>query len=190
MIVRTVLAATALVALAASAVIAQQDPIAARKELMKANGQAAQLGTKMSRGEEPFTVEKGKSVFVNYQKVATAGHHEDRRSRFIACRVGEQGRFRSQAHEARHRGQGRGREGHGSRFLQGAVHRGAEELRRLSPDLPQAPVLRRVRSNRPIALSALGSKFRGRRQCAALRISQAPPYSRNRACFEKGLPPA
>ena len=72
MIVRTVLAVAA-IALAATAVIAQQqDPIAARKALMKANGQAAQLGTKMTKGEEPFTVEKGKSVFVAYQKVSTA----------------------------------------------------------------------------------------------------------------------
>jgi len=39
---------------------------------MKANGQAAQLGNKMTKGEEPFTVEKGKSVFVAYQKVDTA----------------------------------------------------------------------------------------------------------------------
>src|SRR5262249_18614913 len=72
MIVRTVLAATAVIALAATAVVAQQDPIAARKELMKGNGRAAQLGTKMTKGEEPFTVEKGKSVFASYQKVATA----------------------------------------------------------------------------------------------------------------------
>jgi cytochrome c556 len=72
MIVRTVLAAAAVVALAATAVVAQQDPIEARKALMKANGQAAQLGTKMSRGEEPFTVDRGKSVFAAYQKVAAA----------------------------------------------------------------------------------------------------------------------
>src|SRR5262245_15485468 len=72
MIVRTVLAATAVVALAATAVVAQQNPIEARKALMKSNGQAAQLGTKMTKGEEPFTVEKGKSVFASYQKVATA----------------------------------------------------------------------------------------------------------------------
>jgi cytochrome c556 len=72
MIVRTVLAVTA-IALAATAVIAQQqDPIAARKAIMKANGQAAQLGNKMAKGEEPFTVEKGKSVFASYQKVSTA----------------------------------------------------------------------------------------------------------------------
>ena len=71
MIIRIVFAA-AVVALGATAVIAQQDPIAARKAIMKANGQAAQLGTKMTKGEEPFTVEKGKKVFATYQDVAKA----------------------------------------------------------------------------------------------------------------------
>jgi cytochrome c556 len=72
MISRIVLAIGA-VALAATAVTAQQqDPIKARQAIMKANGQHAQLGTKMSKGEEPFTVEKGKKVFATYQDVAKA----------------------------------------------------------------------------------------------------------------------
>jgi cytochrome c556 len=71
MIIRIAFAA-AVVALGATAVIAQQDPIAARRAIMKANGQQAQLGTKMSKGEEPFTVEKGKKVFATYQDVAKA----------------------------------------------------------------------------------------------------------------------
>src|SRR5262245_29571675 len=72
MISRIVLAIGA-VALAATAVTAQQqDPIKARQAIMKANGQQAQLGTKMSKGEEPFTVEKGKKVFATYQDVAKA----------------------------------------------------------------------------------------------------------------------
>jgi cytochrome c556 len=71
MIMRVVLAVSA-IAFATTAVIAQQDPIAARKAIMKANGQAAQLGTKMTKGEEPFSVEKGKRVFHTYQDVAKA----------------------------------------------------------------------------------------------------------------------
>ena len=71
MIMRVVLAVSA-IAFATTAVIAQQDPIAARKAIMKANGQAAQLGTKMTKGEEPFSVEKGKKVFATYQDVAKA----------------------------------------------------------------------------------------------------------------------
>src|SRR5215510_6730791 len=71
MISRIVFAAAA-VALGATAVIAQQDPIAARKAIMKANGEQAQIGTKMSKGEEPFTVDKGKKVFATYQNVDKA----------------------------------------------------------------------------------------------------------------------
>jgi cytochrome c556 len=71
MIVRTVLAVSA-IALSIATVSAQQDPIAARKALMKANGGQAQIGQKMARGEEPFSVDKAKTVFATYQKVATA----------------------------------------------------------------------------------------------------------------------
>jgi len=67
MIIRIVFAA-AVVALGATAVIAQQqDPIAARKALMKANGEQAQLGNKMAKGEEPFDLAKAKKVFATYQ---------------------------------------------------------------------------------------------------------------------------
>jgi cytochrome c556 len=72
MIIRTVLAVAA-VALGVTAVTAQQqDPIAARKALMKANGQAAGVGTKMVKGEEPFALDKAKKVFATYQDVAKA----------------------------------------------------------------------------------------------------------------------
>ena len=71
MIIRTVLAVAA-VALAVTAVTAQQDPIAARKAIMKANGQQAQIGNKMAKGEEPFALDKAKKVFATYQDVAKA----------------------------------------------------------------------------------------------------------------------
>ena len=71
MIIRIALAVAA-VALGVTAVTAQQDPIAARKAIMKANGQQAQLGNKMAKGEEPFTVDKGKKVFATFQDVAKA----------------------------------------------------------------------------------------------------------------------
>jgi cytochrome c556 len=70
MIVRTVLAVAA-IALGVATVSAQ-DPIASRKALMKANGQQAQIGGKMAKGEEPFSLEKAKTIFATYQKVATA----------------------------------------------------------------------------------------------------------------------
>jgi cytochrome c556 len=68
--IRTVLAVAA-VALGASVVVAQQDPIAARKALMKANGEQARLGTQMTKGEAPFDLAKAKAIFVTYQDAAT-----------------------------------------------------------------------------------------------------------------------
>lgn len=71
MIIRTVLAVAA-VAVGVTAVMAQQDPIAARKALMKANGQQAGIGSKMAKGEEPFALDKAKKVFATYQDVEKA----------------------------------------------------------------------------------------------------------------------
>jgi cytochrome c556 len=66
--VRTVLA-VAMLALGVSAASAQ-DPIAARKALMKTTGEQAQLGAKMVRGEVPFDLEKAKAVFAQYEKTS------------------------------------------------------------------------------------------------------------------------
>ena len=69
MIIRTVLAVAAF-ALGVTAVVAQQDPIAARRALMKANGEQAQIGNKMAKGEEPFDLARAKKVFETYQNAA------------------------------------------------------------------------------------------------------------------------
>jgi cytochrome c556 len=71
MIIRTVLAVAA-VALGVTTVTAQQDPVAARKAIMKANGEQAGIGAKMNRGEEPFDLTKAKKIFATYQEVAKA----------------------------------------------------------------------------------------------------------------------
>ena len=71
MISRTVLAVIA-VTLGVTAVTAQQDPIAARKALMKANGEQAAIGSKMSKGEEPFDLAKAKKVLATFQDAAVA----------------------------------------------------------------------------------------------------------------------
>jgi cytochrome c556 len=68
--IRTVLAVAA-VALGVTAVTAQQDPIAARKAIMKANGEQARLGAQMVRGEAPFDLAKAKAIFAQYQDAAT-----------------------------------------------------------------------------------------------------------------------
>jgi cytochrome c556 len=67
--IRTVLTVAA-VALGVTAVAAQQDPIAARKAIMKANGEQARLGTQMVKGEAPFDLAKAKQIFRTYQDAA------------------------------------------------------------------------------------------------------------------------
>lgn len=62
---RIVLAAAA-VALAVTAVAAQSDPIAARKALMKKNGDEAKIVTTMVKGEAPFDAAKVQSAFATF----------------------------------------------------------------------------------------------------------------------------
>ena len=52
----------AAVALTTTAVVAQQDPIAARKDLMKANGRNAGVIVKMVKGEEAYDAAKVKAM--------------------------------------------------------------------------------------------------------------------------------
>jgi len=57
-------------ALGATAVLAQQDPIAARKALMKANGDQAKIGAAMAKGEAPFDLAKAQQVFATFSDSA------------------------------------------------------------------------------------------------------------------------
>jgi len=50
--------------------VAAQDPIAARKALMKATGQQAGGGAAMVRGEAPFDLAKAKAIFAAYEDAA------------------------------------------------------------------------------------------------------------------------
>lgn len=63
---RTIIAIASL-AIGIGAVSAQQNPIEARKALMKANGQQAQIGSRMVKGEESFDLGKAKTIFATYQ---------------------------------------------------------------------------------------------------------------------------
>jgi cytochrome c556 len=65
--IRTVLATMAL-AIGVTAVAAQSDPIAARKALMKANGDQAKIGAAMAKGEAPFDLDKAKKVFATFEE--------------------------------------------------------------------------------------------------------------------------
>lgn len=66
----TALAVAGIVAFGATTVIAQSDPIAARKALMKESGQATGAVVKMVKGEAPFDLATAKKSFATYQDVA------------------------------------------------------------------------------------------------------------------------
>jgi cytochrome c556 len=67
--IRIVLAVAA-VALGVTAVVAQSDPIAARKALMKANGDQAKIGGAMAKGEAPFDLAKMQVMFATFADAA------------------------------------------------------------------------------------------------------------------------
>jgi cytochrome c556 len=57
-------------ALGLSAALAQQDPIAARRALMKANGDEAKIGVAMMKGEAPFDLAAAKKIFATWEDAA------------------------------------------------------------------------------------------------------------------------
>ena len=63
-------AALAVAAFGATAVVAQQDPIAARTAIMKSNGQAAGALAKMVKGDEPFDLAVAKKSFATFEDAA------------------------------------------------------------------------------------------------------------------------
>jgi cytochrome c556 len=67
---RVVLAAAA-AALVVTAVAAQSDPIAARKALMKSNGDQAKVGAAIAKGEAPFDLTKVQTIFTTFADSAT-----------------------------------------------------------------------------------------------------------------------
>src|SRR5205823_741206 len=61
-------------ALGATALVAQTDPIAARKAVMKANGDQSKIATDMLEGKAPFNLEAAKKIFATFaeaEKVKT-----------------------------------------------------------------------------------------------------------------------
>jgi cytochrome c556 len=62
--------AVAAIAFCAGAAIAQQDPIAARKALMKANGDQAKIGAAMMKGEAQFDLDKVHKIFATFENAA------------------------------------------------------------------------------------------------------------------------
>ena len=62
--------AVAAIALGVGVALAQQDPIAARKALMKANGDEAKGGAAMAKGEAPFDLTKVHAIFATFADAA------------------------------------------------------------------------------------------------------------------------
>ncbi|MCC6779359.1 MAG: cytochrome c [Hyphomicrobiales bacterium] len=69
--IRLVLAVAA-VSLGATALIAQSDPIAARKAIMKANGDNNRIGTEMIEGKQPFNLDTAKKIFATFAETEKA----------------------------------------------------------------------------------------------------------------------
>jgi len=64
--IRNVLVVTA-IALGVTVAIAEQDPIAARKALMKTNADHAKIGVAMAKGEAPFDLAKAQQIFATWE---------------------------------------------------------------------------------------------------------------------------
>jgi cytochrome c556 len=58
------------IALGGSIATAQQDPIAARKALMKSNLDQAKIGAAMTKGEVPFDLDKVHKIFATFEDTA------------------------------------------------------------------------------------------------------------------------
>ena len=63
---KRVLLAVAVVALGVTAVVAQSDPIAARKALMKENGAQSRIAREMIDGKQPFELAKAHKVLATF----------------------------------------------------------------------------------------------------------------------------
>jgi cytochrome c556 len=61
---------TVAVALGVTAVVAQSDPIAERRNIMKGNGGAARTASQMIKGDVPFDLAKAQEIFAGFQVAA------------------------------------------------------------------------------------------------------------------------
>ena len=64
------LSVIAVVGLAVTVAAAQQNPITARKQLMKDNGDQAKIGAAMAKGEAPFDLTKAHKIFATFEDTA------------------------------------------------------------------------------------------------------------------------
>ena len=65
-----VVATVTAIAIAVSVATAQEDPIKARKAIMKANGDQAKIGAAMIKGDKPFDLEAVHKIFATFEDAA------------------------------------------------------------------------------------------------------------------------
>src|SRR4051812_16751844 len=70
---KRIVLAVAAIALGVTAVVAQSDPIAARKALMKENGNQSRIARDMIEGKQPFDLAKAKTVLTTFAAVHDKG---------------------------------------------------------------------------------------------------------------------
>jgi cytochrome c556 len=70
---KRIVLAVAVVAFGVTAVVAQSDPLAARKALMKENGKQSGIAKEMIEGKQPFDLAKAKVVLATFAAVSEKG---------------------------------------------------------------------------------------------------------------------
>ena len=70
---KRIVLAVAVVALGVTAVVAQSDPIAARKALMKENGNQSRIAREMIEGKQPFDLAAAHKVLATFAGTADKG---------------------------------------------------------------------------------------------------------------------
>src|SRR5689334_12869460 len=71
--IKQIFLAVAFAALGVSAVVAQTDPLAARKALMKENGAQSRVARNMIEGKQPFDLAKAQKVLETFAAVHDKG---------------------------------------------------------------------------------------------------------------------
>ena len=137
--------AVAAIALGVGVALAQQDPIAARRALMKANGDEAKMGAAMAKGEAPFDLAKARKMFATFEDAsakAPALFPDNSKTGGDTAAKPEiwetMDDFKARLVKLGADAKAAARERDGSRFLQGGFRQHRQErLRRLSREVPR-----------------------------------------------------
>ncbi len=138
---------TVAVAIGVTAVVAQSDPIAERRAIMKANGGAARTASQMLKGDVPFDLAKAQEIFAGFQTAAAkmpalypdnskTGGETTANEKVWTNSAAFKAAFDKFAAEL----QGCCGQHQGSQFVQGGVRPGGAELPVLPHHVPQADV--------------------------------------------------